>query len=90
MHTNTSSSAVISRRVFNKCKYANQKYRKKKYRNILKYAAGMSSRQRHQKITEYSGKPIDKSELLGHTLDIYQIQHLLGTEQTSWPISTLR
>jgi len=63
---------------------------KKKHRNILKYAAGMSSRQRHQKITEYSGKPIDKSELLGDTLDIYQIQHLLETEQTSWPNSTLR
>ena len=65
---------------------------KKKHRKILKYAAGMSSRQSHQKITEYSRKPIGKSEFLGHTLDIYQIQHLLETEQTTWliSVSTLR
>ena len=40
-------------------------------------------------ITEYSGKPIGSSELLGHTLDIYRIQHLLETEQTSWLISII-
>jgi hypothetical protein len=50
----------------------------KKHRKILKYAVGMSNRQSHQKITEYSGKPIGSSELLRHTPDIYQIQHLAG------------
>jgi hypothetical protein len=49
----------------------------------------MSNRHSHKKITEYSGKPIGSSELLEHTLDIYRIQHLLETEQTSWLISII-
>jgi hypothetical protein len=61
----------------------------KKHRKTLKYAVGMSNRLNHKKITEYSGKPIGSSELLGHTLEIYQIQHMLETEQTSWLISMI-
>ena len=51
MHTNTSSSIVISRRVLNKCKYAYKILKKR--RKILKYAVGMSNRYSHQK--KYNG-----------------------------------
>jgi hypothetical protein len=80
MHTNTSSGTVISLRVLNANMHTENI--KKKHRKILKYAVGMPNSQNHKKITEYSGNPIGSSELLGHTLDIYQIQHLLETEQT--------
>jgi hypothetical protein len=51
MHTNTSSSIVISRRVLNKCKYAYKILKKR--RKILKYAVGMSNRHSHKK--KYNG-----------------------------------
>jgi hypothetical protein len=57
-------------------------HKKLKHQKFFKYAVGMSDRHSHKKTLEYSGKPTDSSQLLEHTLDIYQIQHLLEMDQT--------